>query len=242
MIDGIPTTLHTNDFIDYLIKETSYHEDPFIINYLSILNSWPCAPIMRIIYAIYLYVFDTRIPLKTIYSQTLKATKGIREASIYLCPWLHIMAHWDLCSKFIWLYFLCNCNGVLCFQTSRNRIYLFVVLLFSYNGISVRAKFGITKNGVEFRYQCNIFCRNQFWLLSDGRLENLKLRIFFHFGDLILMEWMHHTFSVSMLLNLSGGFGIGYGISQKYWPIRVWFLVSNLDQNRDFVHSLNGTH
>ena len=115
----------------YLIKETSYHEDPFIINYLSILNSWPCAPIMRIIYAIYLYVFDTRIPLENIYSQTLKATKGIREASIYLCPWLHIMAHWDLCPKFLSLNFHCNCKGVLGFQTRGNRICLFVALLFS---------------------------------------------------------------------------------------------------------------
>ena len=108
--------LWDNGFIDYLIKEMSYHEDPFIINYLSILNSWPCAPIMRIIYAIYLYVFDTRIPLKTIYSQTLKATKGIREASIYLCPWLHIMAHWDLCPRFLSLQFLCNCKGVYVFK------------------------------------------------------------------------------------------------------------------------------
>ena len=110
----------------------SYHEDPFIINYLSILNSWPCAPIMRIIYAIYLYVFDKRIPLKTIYSQTLKATKGIREASIYLCPWLHIMAHWDLCPN-LFHFTRCNCKGVLGFQTSRNGICLFIALLFSHN-------------------------------------------------------------------------------------------------------------
>ena len=136
----------------------SYHEDPFIINYLSILNSWPCAPIMRIIYAIYLYVFDTRIPLKTIYSQTLKATKGIREASIYLCPWLHIMAHWDLCPKFLSLNFHCNCKSVLGFQTSENK-YFSVCLLHCFSVIMEYIKKTLEKKSKSIKeiFVCGLF-------------------------------------------------------------------------------------
>ena len=61
-----------------------------------------------------------------------------------------------------------------------------------------------------------------FLFLSDGRLENMiffQNSLLFNFDliwmDLILMEEIPHL----------GGFSIGYGLSRKYWPIRVSLVV-----------------
>ena len=52
------------------------------------------------------------------------------------------------------------------------------------------------------------------------------------------MEKIPHTSYVSILLHLKfGGFGIGYGIGQKYQPIRVSVSVSDLNQNSGFGRS-----
>ena len=96
-----------------------------------------------------------------------------------------------------------------------------------------------TETKFEFQYRSrNLLSRNQncitymywiffllFWLLSDGRLENMKLKIFFQnsllfdlefeFRYLILLKKIPHTPYVSVLLRLKlGGFGIGYGIGR----------------------------
>ena len=49
------------------------------------------------------------------------------------------------------------------------------------------------------------------------------------------MEKISHT----SLLNLKfGGFGIGYSIGRKYWPIRVSVSVLDLNQNSGCGRSL----
>ena len=53
------------------------------------------------------------------------------------------------------------------------------------------------------------------------------------------MEKLPHTSYVSILLILKfGSYGIGYGIGQKYRPIRVSVSVSDLNQKNGFGRSL----
>ena len=44
------------------------------------------------------------------------------------------------------------------------------------------------------------------------------------------------------IFSLKCGFGIGYGIGPKYWPIWVSVSVSNLNQNSGFSRTLPTTY
>jgi hypothetical protein len=54
------------------------------------------------------------------------------------------------------------------------------------------------------------------------------------------MKKIFHTSYISILVNLKfGGFGMGYGIGRKYWPIWVLVSVLNLNQSSGFGRSLS---
>jgi hypothetical protein len=53
------------------------------------------------------------------------------------------------------------------------------------------------------------------------------------------MKKIFHTSYISILVNLKfGGFGMGYGIVRKYWPLWVLVSVLNLNQSSGFGRSL----
>ena len=59
-----------------------------------------------------------------------------------------------------------------------------------------------------------------------------------------MIEKISHTID-NYIFPLKYGFGIGYGIGQKYQPIWVWISVLDLNQNSSFgrtLHSCNNAY
>ena len=81
----------------------------------------------------------------------------------------------------------------------------------------------------------------------------MKLKTFFHKYLKIFINWLAiwiqgtyfdrkntpHSLCKCITTSEICGFGIGYDIGRKYWPIRVWVWVSDLNQNSGFGRSLS---
>ena len=60
--------------------------------------------------------------------------------------------------------------------------------------------------------------------------------------DLIVLPRLREVDILHITTSEIGGFGIGYSISRKYWPIRVSVSVSARNQNSGFGRSLLCTY